>query len=139
MIHLDNTTDTFLHVELLEKITQTLTHKDIELLILSSKDMQEINLAQRNIDKTTDVLSFPLEEMPYAPLGSILINAELSNAKAQEYAHSIEEEITLLYIHGLLHLLGYDHEKDSGEMREKEKSLIEAFGLPQSLIVRVED
>ncbi|MGJ9366302.1 rRNA maturation RNase YbeY, partial [Campylobacter jejuni] len=50
--------------------------------------------------------------------------------------HSYEEEISLLFIHAMLHLLGFDHENDNGEMREKEKELIEHFNLPKSLIVR---
>ncbi len=57
---------------------------------------------------------------------------------AQNLSHSEQDEFTLLYIHGLLHLLGYDHEVDSGEMREKEKLLIKKYELPESLIVRTQ-
>ncbi|DAB31391.1 MAG TPA: rRNA maturation RNase YbeY [Sulfurospirillum sp. UBA11407] len=139
MIHLDIQAQTPLDLELLEKLTQHLTQKDVELIFLDEKSMHEINLEYRGVDKTTDVLSFPLDEAPYAPLGSILINVDLAKQKALEYAHKTEEEIALLYIHGLLHLLGYDHEVDSGQMRQKEEELISLFCLPQSLIVRTDD
>lgn len=139
MIHLDIQAQTPLDLELLEKLTQHLTQKDVELIFLDEKSMHEINLEYRGVDKTTDVLSFPLDEAPYAPLGSILINVDLAKQKALEYAHKTEEEIALLYIHGLLHLLGYDHEVDSGQMRQKEEKLISLFCLPQSLIVRTDD
>jgi len=56
--------------------------------------------------------------------------------KAAEYGHSQEDELALLFIHGMLHLAGYDHESDDGEMRARERELIEEFGLPESLIVR---
>lgn len=139
MIHLDIQAQTPLDLELLEKLTQHLTQKDVELIFLDEKSMHEINLEYRGVDKTTDVLSFPLDEAPYAPLGSILINVDLAKQKALEYAHKTEEEIALLYIHGLLHLLGHDHEVDSGQMRQKEEELISLFCLPQSLIVRTDD
>ena len=90
------------------------------------------------MDKTTDVLSFPIDDFPHAPLGSILINYELAREKANELGHTHEEEIALLFIHGLLHLLGFDHEVDAGEMREKEARIIQAYALPASLIVRTE-
>lgn len=123
--------------EFLEPIANFLSHKDVELIFVDSKKMQEINLEQRKQDKTTDVLSFPLENITEKlPLGSIVINAELAKFKAKELGHSYEEEISLLFIHAMLHLLGFDHEVDQGEMREKEKELIEHFNLPKSLIVR---
>ncbi len=85
----------------------------------------------------TDVLSFPLEfDMPNMPLGSIVISNEFVQEKAKEYNHSIQDEFTLLFIHGLLHLLGYDHEIDNGEHRLKEEELIKKYNLPNSLIVR---
>jgi len=52
--------------------------------------------------------------------------------------HSYNDEVTLLFIHGLLHLLGFDHEVDNGQMREEERKLIEYFSLPKSLILRSE-
>jgi probable rRNA maturation factor len=136
MITLDNQTNLHVDLELLEKISSTLTNKEVELLIVDSKQMHEINLEQRGVDKTTDVLSFPLEDIPHFPLGSIVINANLAQTKAKELKHDTNEEIALLFIHGLLHLIGYDHEIDNGQMRKKEEELINQFNLPKSLIIR---
>jgi len=136
LINLDNQTNVELNLEILEKISKEFSDKEIELLIISSEGMRNINKEQRGIDKTTDVLSFPLEDLPHFPLGSILINSDLSQSKAKELGHLVEEEITLLFIHGLLHILGYDHECDNGEMREEEIKIIEKYNLPKSLIVR---
>lgn len=136
MILLDNTTNAKINLNLLEKISSKYTTKDIELLLINAKEMQIINQEQRGIDKSTDVLSFPLEDFPHFPLGSILINSELATIRAEEFNHNDDEEISLMFIHGLLHILGYDHEIDNGEMREEEKKLIEEFNLPKSLIVR---
>jgi probable rRNA maturation factor len=104
----------------LQTIHNHLTQKPLELIFVNSKDMQELNKNFRGIDKTTDVLSFPLDFMDGLPLGSIVINIEIAKTKANEFSHSLEDEIKLMFIHGLLHLLGYDHEKDNGEMRKKE-------------------
>ena len=76
--------------------------------------------------------------MPMSPLGSIVISSSHVEEKAKEFSHTTDDEFTLLFIHGLLHLLGFDHEVDSGEMRTKEKKLIEQFDLPKSLIIRTE-
>nr|WP_226372285.1 rRNA maturation RNase YbeY [Sulfurospirillum diekertiae] len=124
---------------MLEQICEEHTPKEVELLIIDGQSMQELNLAHRGIDKTTDVLSFPIDDFPHAPLGSIVINHELAAQKAKELGHSVEEEITLLFIHGMLHLLGFDHEIDHGEMRVKEEEWIKQYNLPASLIVRTEE
>ena len=123
----------------LEVIKDSVTDKDVELIFVNSKDMQELNKSFRQIDKTTDVLSFPLDFMDGLPLGSLVVNIEMAKEKSSLLKHSLDDEISLMFIHGLLHLTGYDHESDNGEMREKEKSLIEKFCLPNSLIVRSED
>ena len=86
------------------------------------------------------MLSFPLSAgIDGIPLGSIIISMDKVKEKAKELGHSEEDELSLLFIHGLLHLLGYDHEMDDGEMREKEREIIEQFNLPKSLIVRTEE
>ncbi len=120
----------------LQAIYNQLTKKTIELIFVNSKEMQELNKNFRQVDKTTDVLSFPLDFMDGFPLGSVVINIELAKNKAKEFSHSLDDEIKLMFIHGTLHLLGYDHEKDDGEMREKEIELIKKFELPKSLIIR---
>ena len=138
MIELDNRTSLDVNEQLLARITKTLTKKDIELIITNDDEMRSINSEHRGIDKATDVLSFPYEDMPMSPLGSIVISSSHVKEKAEEFSHTDNDELTLLFIHGLLHLLGYDHEVDSGEMRIKEKKMIEQFNLPKSLIIRTE-
>jgi len=123
---------------LLSKIASKYTKKDIELIITDNDDIQKLNAQFRGIDKATDVLSFPYEKMKNAPLGTIVISIDKVNALAEELGHSPREEFILLFIHGLLHLLGYDHEVDNGEMRNEEEKLIRLFRLPESLIVRSE-
>jgi len=138
MIDIDNQTSFNIGETFLQRVSQTLTDKDIELVVTTNTVIQEINKEYRNVDKATDVLSFPYEEMPLAPLGSIVISIDLVQQKAEEFSHSQNDEFSLLFIHGLLHLLGYDHEVDNGEMRAKEEELINKFELPKSLIVRTE-
>jgi probable rRNA maturation factor len=136
MLSVENETDFEIDIKILENIADTLTKKEIECLFVNSQTMRELNLKERNIDKSTDVLSFPLQDLPYAPLGSVVINAELANATSKELKHSFSDECALLFIHGTLHLLGYDHEIDNGETRQKEEELIKKFALPKSLICR---
>ena len=137
MIDLDNTTEFLIDTASLEKIAESLTKKDIELIVVKNDEIQELNKEHRNIDKASDVLSFPLEfDFVNMPLGSIVISTDFVEEKAKEYGHSFNEEFSLLFIHGILHLLGYDHEVDNGEHRNKEEELIKQFNLPDSLIVR---
>lgn len=137
MIDIDNSTNYEIDLTSLEEIAQEVTSKDIELIITENEEIQELNREHRNIDKATDVLSFPMEfDMPNMPVGSIVISVDFVNDKAKEYNHSFNDELKLLFIHGLLHLVGYDHEVDSGEHRQKEEELIKQFNLPNSLIVR---
>ena len=137
MIDLDNGTQFEIDILSLEKIANSLTQKDIELLVVKNDEIKELNKEHRNIDKATDVLSFPIDfDMPNMPLGSIVISTDFVEEKAKEYGHEFNEEFSLLFIHGLLHLLGYDHEVDNGEHRNKEEELIKEFNLPDSLIIR---
>jgi len=137
MIDLDNQTDLEFDISILEKITTQLTNKDIELIVVTNEEIKILNNEHRQKDSATDVLSFPLNsDFPNIPLGSIVISKDFVEEKAKEYGHNINDEFTLLYIHGLLHLLGYDHEIDAGEQREKEEELINQYNLPNSLIVR---
>ena len=142
IIDLENQTSLPVDIDRLEKIAQNLTIKEIELIITDNESIQELNQEHREKDNPTDVLSFPMDA-PFTeqsifgmPLGSIVISADLVEEKADELGHNIQDELSLLFIHGLLHLLGFDHETDDGEMRAREKEIIEAFDLPSSLIVR---
>lgn len=142
MIDLDNQTDLHVDIDALEEIASSLSTKEVELIITDDETMQALNLEHRGKDYCTDVLSFPMEA-PFTeqsifgmPLGSIVISASFVQSKAKEFGHSEDEELSLLFIHGMLHLLGYDHEIDDGEMRQREEEIIKTFGLPKSLIVR---
>ena len=121
---------------LLEQIADFLGAGDVELVFVNDDEMREINHEQRGIDKATDVLSFPYEQVSGGLMGSVVISTDTASRVASELGHSIECEIALLFLHGVLHILGYDHEIDSGQMREKEKEVIEHFSLPDSLIIR---
>jgi len=144
MIDLDNQTTLEVNIDLLEEIAQALSAKEVELIITDDESIQALNAAHRDKNSTTDVLSFPLDA-PFTeasvfgmPLGSIVIAASFVKEKASFFGHSVQDELSLLFIHGMLHLLGFDHEVDSGEMREREAALIKQFDLPKSLIVRME-
>ena len=137
MIDLENNTQFEINISSLEKIAETLTKKDIELLVVRNDEIRILNKEHRKIDKATDVLSFPLDyDFVNMPLGSIVISTDFVEEKSKEYGHSFNEEFSLLFIHGILHLLGFDHEVDNGEHRAKEEELIKEFKLPDSLIVR---
>jgi probable rRNA maturation factor len=132
----ENNTNYEINIDFLNNIAKSISNEEIEFILTNNEEIHEINLTTRGIDKPTDVLSFPYEEMPNTPLGSIVISADFVELKSQEYNHSFQDELSLLFIHGLLHLVGYDHEVDSGEHRTKEEELIKQFNLPNSLIVR---
>jgi len=136
MIDFYNRTDKTYSITRLESIAEALSDLEIELILTDNQEIAEINREFRGIDKATDVLSFPSDPFPGAPLGSIVISIDKVELVSQELGHSIDDEMALLFIHGMLHLLGYDHETDNGEMRDKESELIARFQLPKSLIVR---
>nr|WP_321320178.1 rRNA maturation RNase YbeY [uncultured Campylobacter sp.] len=121
---------------LLEQIADFLGVGDVELVFVNDDEMRKINREHRGIDKATDVLSFPYEQVPGGLMGSVVISTDTASRVASELGHSIECEIALLFLHGILHILGYDHEIDNGQMRGKEKEVIEHFNLPDSLIIR---
>jgi len=136
MIYFDNRTDFEYDIAALEPIVSDLSDRDVEVIFTSDEEIADINEAFRGISKPTDVLSFPLEQMPHSPLGTVIISIDHARAKAEELGHRTEEEIALLFIHGMLHLLGYDHEQDQGQMRARETELIVHYNLPESLIQR---
>jgi len=93
--------------------------------------MRRLNRKFRNQDHTTDVLSFPSEEG-----GELAISLDRASAQAAEYGHSVADEIRILMLHGVLHLAGMDHERDTGIMEKAEASWRRRLGLPSSLIER---
>lgn len=138
MIELDNRTDKTYNFLLLEQIADSLTDQEIELILTNNAEISEINREFRGINNATDVLSFPSDPFPGAPLGSIVISVDKVTTVAHELGHTEEDEVALLFIHGMLHLIGMDHEIDQGEMRQREAELVNRFNLPSSLIVRTQ-
>ncbi len=115
------------------------TRGKVNLLITSSRQLQSLNQRFRGKNKPTDVLSFPVPPEHSSGLaGDVAISADIAKANARRLGHSTAEEIKILALHGVLHLAGYDHERDHGEMARKEQTLRKSLGLPISLIERIQ-
>jgi probable rRNA maturation factor len=107
------------------------------VLITTSAEMKSLNRCFRGKDKPTDVLSFPAELDARKQLaGEIAISAEIATKNARSLGHSPAEEVKILVLHGVLHLRGYDHECDNGQMARREKQLRAKLHLPLGLIER---
>ena len=107
----------------------------VAILVTSSRELQQLNRRFRGKNKPTDVLSFPaFHQDGFA--GDIAISAEIAAQNARLLRHTPAEEVKVLTLHGLLHLAGYDHEQDQGEMARKEQRLRTQLGLPRALIER---
>ncbi|HEX5230302.1 MAG TPA: rRNA maturation RNase YbeY [Bryobacteraceae bacterium] len=104
-------------------------------LITRDAEMQRLNLDFRGKDYPTDVLSFPSGSTA-GFLGDIAISFPQARRQAAEYGHAVNDEIQILMLHGVLHLLGMDHETDRGRMARAESKWRGRFGLPQGLIKR---
>ena len=102
--------------------------------LVSDARVRGLNRTYRKKDTPTDVLSFPSEEGGY--LGDIVIAEGVAKRQAREAGHSIATEVRVLALHGLLHLLGYDHEHDDGRMARLERRLRKRGGLREGLIER---
>ena len=105
---------------------------DATIAFVSDRKIKELNSRFRGIDKATDVLSFPAGEEPSgetANLGDIAISVERAGIQARENQMTFDEEIAQLILHGLLHLCGYDHETDKGEMNQLELRLRRKLGI----------
>ncbi len=109
----------------------------VNVLVTNSRELQSLNRRFRQKDTPTDVLSFPAENgSAHGLAGEIAISAEIAAVNGRRLGHSIEEEIKILLLHGVLHLAGFDHEQDQGIMARKEADLRRAFKLPVALIER---
>ena len=111
----------------------------VSVLITSSREMRELNYRFRRKNEATDVLSFPLRGMVTRFAGDVAISAEIASANAKRLGHSAAEEVKILVLHGVLHLSGFDHERDHGEMARTEVSLRKEMRLPAGLIERGEE
>jgi len=106
--------------------------------ITNDAELQSLNAQFRKKDHTTDVLSFPYTTQPPSDhsLGDIAISIQRARTQAREYHHAAEDEIRILMLHGVLHLLGMDHESDAGQMKRTEMRWRRKLGLPIGLIER---
>jgi len=112
---------------------------EVSILLTDDKFIRSLNNKYRGIDKPTDVLSFNLQEGAVKSpevesdklLGDIIISVETAQRQADNLNHSVEKELNILLIHGLLHLTGYDHEEDADYkiMQEKESEILKIFAL----------
>jgi probable rRNA maturation factor len=110
---------------------------EVSVTFVDDEEIRILNNEYRNIDRSTDVLSFPMGEednfnVPYTPLlGDIVISLETAQRQAREFGHSLEREIAYLTAHSMFHLIGYDHinEADKIVMREKEKLVMKNLGI----------
>jgi len=107
-----------------------------DTLITGDAELRRLNSNFRGKDYATDVLSFPSGE-DGTFLGDIAISLGRARAQAREFGHPIEHEVQILMLHGVLHLMGYDHESDTGAMARAEKRWRGKLGLPNGLIERV--
>ena len=113
----------------------------VSVLVTSSAEVRSLNRQFRGKNKATDVLSFPaasvrMSQRPVA--GDIAISADIAAQNAASLGHSAAEEVKILTLHGILHLAGFDHEMDKGQMARKEIALRRRFRLPNGLIERAE-
>lgn len=136
--------------KLIKKVIETVLKeekiiRDLEIYVTLTNNNQihKINLEQRNVDRPTDVLSFPMferEEIHFLKekneeepdiLGDIIISIEKVKEQAEEYGHSFERELAYLTTHGMLHLLGYDHmiEEEKEQMRKREEEILEKLNI----------
>jgi len=104
-------------------------------LITNDKELRRLNRQFRKKDRATDVLSFPAVELD-GVLGDIAISFERAKQQAAERRHAVGEEIGVLMLHGVLHLLGMDHETDRGQMERTERKWRARLRLPAGLIER---
>lgn len=118
-----------------EKITE---NAEVSLSIVDRDAIHKLNKDYRDVDRETDVLSFPLDEEGYDNegnpinlLGDIVICLDVAEDQANDFGHSLEREMMYLICHSTLHLLGYDHieEDDKREMRAKEKEVMKNLGV----------
>ena len=140
-------------VRALENAMQGFVETDIPLCVevafVDGEEIQRLNREMRNIDKVTDVLSFPTldgikgqalygDDYPYEideegnlVIGSIAICCDRAKEQAEEYGHSYKRELHYLLVHGIMHCLGYDHmtEEEKAEMRKKEEYILSKLGI----------
>ena len=109
---------------------------EVTVLLCGDDRIRELNRTFRRKNKPTDVLSFPAGENAEGAAGDLAISVETAALQAAEHGHSLIDELRILLLHGVLHLAGFDHEADAGEMRAREAELQAKLRLPVGLIER---
>lgn len=109
---------------------------EVNVLVTSSHELRKLNRRFRGKNQPTDVLSFPASGLLDGFAGDVAISADIAAKNARLLGHSTADEVKILALHGMLHLAGYDHEGDHGEMARKEVRLRKLLGLPPGLIER---
>lgn len=99
----------------------------IEIIFMTPLEIKELNNSFRNINKSTDVLSFPNDDESIKSFGDIFINIDQAIIQAKEYKHSLDREIAFLSVHGYLHLIGYDHQtiEEEKEMFKLQEEILQ--------------
>jgi len=113
----------------------------VNVLVTGSSELRSLNRQFRGVDKPTDVLSFPPSKEgreARSSAGEVAISADIARENARRLGHSIADEIKILVLHGVLHLAGFDHEHDHGEMAREESRLREQLKLETGLIERTQ-
>jgi probable rRNA maturation factor len=127
------TADYSAYLDTVVTVFPEITGRPFTVAFIDDDRMKQLNELFRDKDSTTDVLSFPHEPDEFDPdttnLGDIVISAERAKWQASENGLSLDAEIRQLILHGVLHLCGYDHETDNGEMDRRELELREKLGL----------
>ena len=154
MIYFNNDQDKFpvtykLKMLLRRAVDATLAYEqygnpcEVSITLTDNEKIHALNKQYREVDKPTDVLSFPLLDFegegcepvadePMVSLGDIVISLERAAEQAEEFGHSFDREVAFLCVHSMLHLLGYDHElseDDDADMRDRQRAILEMLGL----------
>src|SRR6266700_6665682 len=108
----------------------------VTLMVTDNRELRALNLRFKGADRATDVLSFPAPVFVRGFAGDIAISVEIAAKNARLLGHSISDEVRLLILHGVLHLAGYDHDSDNGEMARRELLMRQRLSLPGDLIER---
>jgi len=114
----------------------------VNVLVTNNSELKSLNRQFLGKDKPTDVLSFPTAPAARAKsrriAGEVAISADIARRNAARFGHSVADEVKILVLHGILHLAGYDHERDNGEMARKEMRLRRQLNLEATLIERAQ-
>jgi len=108
----------------------------VSVMVTHSREMRSLNSRFRGKNHATDVLSFPPPALDNGFAGDIAVSLDTAARNARSLGHSLRQEVQILTLHGILHLAGYDHEGDQGEMAARERHLRRRLGLPSGLIER---